>query len=103
MESRQKYIEVDIPYEIEETFVDAVMELTSRERLHVFRQIRSAIDSLEYSEEETFEAASHVGHDLFYKFEYYNMEDWPPVLLNFWVIDTDEYLDMMIDKKLILE
>jgi hypothetical protein len=103
MESRQKYIEVDIPYEIEETFVDAVMELTSRERLHVFRQIRSAIDSLEYSEEETFEAASRVGHDLFYKFEYYNMEDWPPVLLNFWVIDTDEYLDMMIDEKLILE
>ncbi len=103
MESKQKYIEVDIPYEIEETFVDAVMELTARERLHVLRQIRLAIDSLEYSEEETFEAASRVGHDLFYKFEYYNMEDWPPVLLNFWVIDTDEYLDMMIDEKLILE
>jgi hypothetical protein len=41
MESRQKYIEVDIPYEIDENFVDAVMELTPRERLHVLRQIRS--------------------------------------------------------------
>jgi len=103
MESRQKYIEDDLSYEIEETFVDAIMELTTRERIHVLRQIKGALDELDFSEEETFEAGSRIGHDLFYKFEYYNMEGWPPVLLNFWVIDTDEYLDMMVDKKLIIE
>ena len=103
MESKQKYIEVDLPYEIEETFVDAIMEITPRERLLILRQIRNCLSLLEYNEEETLEAGSRVGHKLFYKFEYYNVEEWYPVLLNFWVIGIDEYLDMMIDKKLILE
>lgn len=103
MESRQKYIEVEIPYEIEETFVDAIMELTPRERLLILRQIKNSLGLLEYNEEETLVAGSRVGHKFFYKFEYYNEKEWLPVLLNFWVIGIDEYLDMMIDKKLILE
>ena len=39
----------------------------------------------------------------YYRIEYYNIEDWVPVLLEFTVIDVDDYLDMMVDKKLIIE
>jgi len=103
MESRQRYIEVEVPYEIEENFVEAIMEISARQRLHVLRQIKSALDEFEYNEDETLVAGSRVGHDFFYKFEYYHAEDMPPVLLDFWVIDTDEYLDLMVDNKLIIE
>ena len=102
MESRPKYIEVDSHYELDEGFVDGIMELSAHHRLRVLRQINSAIEDLEQDNDDTLFAGGRVGSDLYYKFEYYNIEGWMPVLLSFGEVDVDEYLDMMIDNKLVI-
>jgi len=102
MESRPKYIEVESHYELDEGFVDGIMELSAHHRLRVLRQINSAIDVLEHDDDDTLSAGGRVGSDLYYKFEYYNTEGWPSVLLDFHVVDVDDYLDMMVDNKLVI-
>lgn len=102
MESRPKYIEVDSSYELDEGFVDGVMDLSAHHRLRVLRQINSAIEDLEYADEDTLVAGGRVGSDVFYEFEYYNMEGWIPVLLDFRIVDVDDYLDMLVDNKLVI-
>ena len=102
MESRPKYIEVDSSYELDEGFVDGVMELAAHHRLRVLRQINSAIQELEYTDDDTMVAGGRVGSKVFYQFEYYNMEGWVPVLLDFRLVEVDDYLDMMVDNKLVI-
>ena len=102
MESRPKYIEVDSHYELDEGFVDGIMELSAHHRLRVLRQINSAIEDLEQDNDDTLFAGGRVGSDLYYKFEYYNIEGWMPVLLGFNEVDVDDYLDMMIDNTLVI-
>ena len=102
MESRPKYIEVDSHYELDEGFVDGIMELNAHHRLRVLRQINSAIEDLEQDDDDTLFAGGRVGSDLYYKFEYYNIEGWMPVLLTFESVEVDDYLDMMIDNTLVI-
>lgn len=102
MESRPKYIEVDSHYELDEGFVDGIMELAAHHRLRVLRQINSAIEDLEQDNDDTLFAGGRVGSDLYYKFEYYNIEGWMPVLLSFEPVEVDDYLDMMIDNTLVI-
>ena len=102
MESRQKYIEVEAPFELDESFVDGIMELHPYHRLRVLRQINAAADVFGYDEENTLEAGGRIGNDLYYKIEYYNHEGWACVMLTFEAITCDEYLDLMVDNKLIL-
>lgn len=102
MELRPRYIEVDSSYELDEGFVDGVMDLAAHHRLRVLRQINSAIEDLEYSEDDTLVAGGRVGDSVFYEFEYYNMEGWHPVLLDFRIVDVDDYLDMLVDNKLVI-
>ncbi len=102
MELRPKYIEVDSSYELDEGFVDGVMELSAHHRLRVLRQINSAIEELEYTDDDTMVAGGRVGSQVFYQFEYYNMEGWVPVLLDFRLVEVDDYLDMMVDNKLVI-
>jgi hypothetical protein len=78
------------------------MELSAHHRLRVLRQINSAIEDLEQDNDDTLFAGGRVGGDLYYKFEYYNIEGWMPVLLRFDEVDVDDYLDMMIDNKLVI-
>jgi len=103
MVSKQKYIEVEEPYEIDEAFVDGIMKVAPKHRVRVLKQIKDSLEYFEFNEEDTSEAGGRVDGDLYYKIEYYNVEEWVPVLLDFTTIDCDEYLDMMIDKKLILQ
>jgi len=103
MASKQKYIEAEEPYEIDEAFVDGIMEIPHRQRVRVLRQIKDSLEYFEFNAEETCEAGGRLGSELYYRIEYYNIEDWVPVLLEFTVIDVDDYLDMMVDKKLIIE
>ena len=102
MESRPKYIEVDSHYELDEGFVDGIMELNAHHRLRVLRQINSAIEDLEQDDDDTLSAGGRVGSELYYKFEYYNIEGWMPVLLTFESVEVDDYLDMMIDNTLVI-
>lgn len=102
MESRPKYIEVDSHYELDEGFVDGIMELAAHHRMRVLRQINSAIEDLEQDDDDTLFAGGRVGSELYYKFEYYNIEGWMPVLLTFESVEVDDYLDMMIDNKLVI-
>ena len=102
VELRPKYIEVDSSYELDEGFVDGVMELAAHHRLRVLRQINSAIEELEYTDDDTMVAGGRVGSQVFYEFEYYNMEGWVPVLLDFRLVEVDDYLDMMVDNKLVI-
>lgn len=102
MESRPKYIEADSHYELDEGFVDGIMELAAHHRLRVLRQINSAIEDLEQDNDDTLFAGGRIGSDLYYKFEYYNIEGWMPVLLTFESVEVDDYLDMMIDNTLVI-
>lgn len=103
MASKPKFIEVEDPYEVDEGFVEGVMDLPTRLRVRVLSQIKDSLWMLEYNDDETLEAGGRIGSELYYKIEYYNMEGWIPVLLEFDVIDCDEYLDLMVDNKLILK
>ena len=102
MESRPKYIEVDSHYELDEGLVDGIMELAAHHRLRVLRQINSAIEDLEQDDDDTLFAGGRIGSELYYKFEYYNIEGWMPVLLTFGSVEVDDYLDMMIDNTLVI-
>ncbi len=102
MELRPRYIEVDSSYELDEGFVDGVMDLAAHDRLRVLRQINRAIENLEYDEDDSLVAGGRVGDSVFYEFEYYNMEGWHPVLLDFRIVDVDDYLDMLVDNKLVI-
>ena len=102
MESRPKYIEADSHYELDEGFVDGIMELAAHHRLRVLRQINSAIEDLEQDDDDTLFAGGRIGSELYYKFEYYNIEGWMPVLLTFESVEVDDYLDMMIDNTLVI-
>lgn len=102
MESRPKYIEVESHYELDENFVDEIMELGSHQRFRVLRQINKAVGDLEHDDDDTLLAGGRVGGELYYKFEYYNTEGWPPVLLSFESVDVDDYLDMIIDNTLVI-
>ncbi len=102
MESRPRYIEVDSSYELDEGFVDGVMELSAHHRIRVLRQINSAIEELEYTYDDTTVAGGRVGSEVFYQFEYFNMEGWIPVLIDFNLVQVDDYLDMLVDNKLVI-
>jgi hypothetical protein len=103
MESKLRFIEADTPYEVDELFVDGIMELNAPDRLRILKQIQSALPDMGYDEESTHYGGGRLGSRMYYRIEYYNIEEWPPILVDFATIDVDEYLDMMIDKKLILQ
>lgn len=103
MESKLKFIADDTPYEVDELFVDGIMELSAPDRLRILKQIQDAIPAMGYDEESTHYGGGRLGGRLYYRIEYYNIEEWTPILVDFSLIDVDEYLDMMIDQKLILK
>ena len=47
MASKPKFIEVEDPYEVDEGFVEGVMDLPTRLRLRVLSQIRDSLWMLE--------------------------------------------------------
>jgi hypothetical protein len=103
MESKLRFIAADTPYEVDELFVDGIMELTAPDRMRILKQIQDAIPDMDYDEENTHYGGGRLGGRLYYRIEYYNIEEWTPILVDFSLIDVDEYLDMMIDQKLILK
>jgi len=103
MESKLKFIEADTPYEVDEGFIDGIMEMSAPDRLRILKQIQNALPDMGYDEESTHYGAGRLGGRLYYRIEYYNIEDWLPILVDFAVIDVDDYLDMMVDEQLILE
>ena len=54
------------------------------------------------TDDDTMVAGGRVGSQVFYEFEYYNVEGWIPVLLDFRLVEVDDYLDMMVDNKLVI-
>src|SRR5210317_112016 len=53
MESKLRFIAADTPYEVDELFVDGIMELTAPDRMRILKQIQDAIPDMDYDEEST--------------------------------------------------
>ena len=103
MEYSQKFIEAEASYELDENFVDAIMALPSMDRVRVIRQVNSSYESFTSDEENTQLAAGRLGGEMFYQIEYYKVEDYMIILLDFSVIDIDTYLDHMNDKTILMQ
>jgi hypothetical protein len=102
MESTQKYIEVEQAYELDEKFVDGIMDLASIDRVRVIRQLNAAVDSFTNDEENTQIAAGRIGGEMYYEIEYYKDEEMV-ILLDFSAIELDDYLDYMNEGKILLQ
>ena len=102
MESTQKYIEVEQAYELDEKFVDGIMDLASIDRVRVIRQLNAAVDSFTNDEENTQIAAGRIGGEIYYEIEYYKDEEMV-ILLDFSDIELDDYLDYMNEGKILLQ
>jgi hypothetical protein len=102
MESTQKYIEVEQAYELDEKFVDGIMDLASIDRVRVIRQLNAAVDSFTNDEENTQIAAGRIGGEMYYEIEYYKDEEMV-ILLDFSDIELDDYLDYMNEGKILLQ
>jgi DNA polymerase III delta prime subunit len=102
MESTQKYIEVEQAYELDEKFVDGIMDLASIDRVRVIRQLNAAVDSFTNDDENTQIAAGRIGGEMYYEIEYYKDEEMV-ILLDFSAIELDDYLDYMNEGKILLQ
>lgn len=102
MESTQKYIEVEQAYELDEKFVDGIMDLASIDRVRVIRQLNATVDSFTNDEENTQIAAGRIGGEMYYEIEYYKDEEMV-ILLDFSDIELDDYLDYMNEGKILLQ
>ncbi|MDB4558170.1 hypothetical protein N9Z89_00655 [Akkermansiaceae bacterium] len=102
MESTQKYIEVEQAYELDEKFVDGIMDLASIDRVRVIRQLNAAVDSFTNDDENTQIAAGRIGGEMYYEIEYYKDEEMV-ILLDFSDIELDDYLDYMNEGKILLQ
>lgn len=102
MESEQKYIEAEQSYELDEKFVDGLMDLPSIDRVRIVRQLNAAVDSFTFDEENTQIASGRLDGEMYYEIEYYKDEDMV-ILLDFSVIDLDDYLDYMNEGKNLLQ
>ncbi len=102
MEYTQKYIEVEQAYELDENFVDSLMDLPSMTRVRIIRQLNAGVDSFPYDEEHTQIAAGRIDGEMYYEIEYFKDEEMV-ILLDFSVIDLDDYLDYMNEKRILLQ
>ena len=101
MDAEQKYTEAN-SYEVGQEFIDKLKEVPLSVSLSVARLIDECFPSIPYDEMDS-QIHGGVVHNkeeaIFFSIEIFNSEEESPYLMDFNLIDSDEYLDLIIENK----
>lgn len=99
MDSKQKYIEVDPLYEIDDWFFYKLGELTSDRKMDIIAAVASCVPNLPSNNEYIQAIAGVVKGDdpIFFEIEFYKHTDGCVSLRDINQLNSDEYLDYIIE------
>tara|TARA_R110000796_G_scaffold153364_1_gene269881 strand:- start:387 stop:704 length:318 start_codon:yes stop_codon:yes gene_type:complete len=105
MEFERKYIEVESEFDVDDAFVDSIQEVGVMLAIMVMNLIEANVDRLYVDEKESDMAAGIIksNRPIYFAIEYYKMDNYIPIIIDFDIISSDDYLDMMLDDKVILQ
>lgn len=101
---RQKYIGEIKHYEVDEIFVSKIRDMPKPIGLDIAMQIDEIASDLPVLDfwQQIVAGVSHINTDpFFFRIEYLHQEDIPPIFLDIYEIDVDEYLDLYNTTKII--
>lgn len=101
MDAEQKYTEAN-SYEVGQEFIDKLKQVPISVSLSVARLIDECLPRIPFNEMDS-QIHGGVVHSkkqaIFFSIEVYNSEEESPYLMDFNLIDSDEYLDLILEKK----
>ena len=101
MDAEQKYTEAN-SYEVGQEFIDKLKKVPLSVSLSVARLIDECFPRIPFNEMDS-QIHGGVVHNkeeaIFFSIEIFNSEAESPYLLDFNLIDSDEYLDLILEKK----
>lgn len=101
MDAEQKYTEVN-SYEVDQNFIDKLKEVPLSVSLSVARLIDECFPNIPYNDMDS-QIHGGVVHNkkeaIFFSIEIYNSEEESPYLMDFNLIASDDYLDLILEKK----
>ena len=101
MDAEQKYTEAN-SYEVGQEFIDKLKQVPISVSLSVARLIDECLSRIPFNEMDS-QIHGGVVHSkkqaIFFSIEVYNSEEESPYLMDFNLIDSDEYLDLILEKK----
>ena len=101
MDLSQKYIEASY-FDIDEWFSEKVKALSIKARKEIIYDIASVVEYLPKSNGWSQEIYGVVYCDtIFYVLEYVNQEDEAPLIVDIDFVESDEYLDAILENKTI--
>lgn len=104
MDSKQKFTEVLKPaYETDDWFLDSFSEFNINEKTQILYEIEVVSEFLPKNGSWTQFLYGVVKgkHPLFYVIDYLNEEGYKPLMIDIQEIDSDTYLDAMLDNNTI--
>lgn len=101
MDSSQKYIEASL-FEIDDWFNDKVSQLSLKARKEIIYDIAGVVEYLPRSNGWSQEVYGVVYcENIFYVLEYVKQDDEIPLIVDIDFIESDEYLDAILENKTI--
>ena len=101
MDAEQKYTEAN-SYEVGQEFIDKLKQVPLSVSLSVARLIDECFPRIPFDEMDS-QIHGGVVHNkkaaIFFSIEIFNSETESPYLIDFNLIDSDEYLDLILEKK----
>ena len=96
-----KFLEDDNPYYMFHWFYKELIEYTMEDASVIISQILAVMDFLPQKEGHSQDVAGVIKKDepIFFVIEYVKQENELPILVDLTVIELDEYLDYIVDKK----
>jgi len=105
MESRLRYTEDERPFDYDETFLISLRRLHKQLLINIIRTLEDNASYLPKKDGWVQDAAGVIKGDdpYFFKVEYLHQEHETPLFLELEEICTDEYLDYMLEDKILID
>lgn len=101
---RPKYIEAELYYEVDDFFVEKLKEFPRQIGIDIASQVNVSYDILPIRSGWTQTVAgvcTETEPALFFEVEYLHQADEPPLFLDVNEIDSDDYLDYILDNNIL--
>ena len=105
MESQQRYTEVERPFDYDETFLVSLRQLPKQLLINIVRTLEDNAAYLPKKDGWVQEVAGVIKGDdpYFFKVEYLHQEHETPLFLELEEVATDEYLDYILEDKILID
>ena len=100
MDAEQKYTG-DSSYDVDQNFIDKIKEVPISVSISVAKLIDDCYESISYNsnDSQVYGGVIHPKKEaIFFNLEIYKSEDEMPYLIDFNLIDADDYLDLILKK-----